>query len=459
VANVAKALGGSLYWAGNVHNSTRMASSALLRTSRLLNAGVPTSPPLLVAHKNAAAPLSAVLLQQQRTKSDSLQQIKSGRGGRSSFTGNVVTVFGASGFIGRYVVNRLAKEGNQVIIPYRGDPYEVHRLKVAGDLGQILFVPIDVRNQDSLLKAVRYSNWAINLIGRDWETKNFSFYDIHTDTARNIAKACKETGVDKLIHFSALMASPDPQRCLPKIGGIIKRLLPKSIPQTSASFLLNGSEFLRSKYHGELAVKEEFPEAIIFRPSDVYGHDDRWLRYFCSPWRRSRFGSFPFWKRGEQTIKAPISVHDIATAVMYAFHNKHIYGETFQCAGPHFYRMDAIIDYLLEATNFHTTHKRVDLFLHPHSWILLMYCNYMELLFLNRPQYTWEKFERDSISDALTSDYPTIEATLPQGHKLLTIDKVAPYDVKMCRRAAYFYDKMSIPNPAPPTPFVFPEDD
>ena len=61
------------------------------------------------------------------------------------------------------------------------------------------------------------------------------------------------------------MASPDPQRCLPKIGGIIKRFLPKAIPQSSASFLLNGSEFLRSKYAGELAVREEFPEAIIFR--------------------------------------------------------------------------------------------------------------------------------------------------------------------------------------------------
>ena len=74
-------------------------------------------------------------------------------------------------------------------------------------------------------------------------------------------------------------------------------------------------------------------------------------------------------------------------------------------------------------------------------------------------QYTWEKFERDCISDALSSDYPTIEATLPKGHQLLTIDKTAPYDLKMCRRAAHYYDKMSIPNPAPPAPFVFPDDD
>lgn len=438
-----------------------MASIALLRSGRLFSIGVPASPKLLAAHKNAAAPLATVMQQQQQTrsKSDSLQQIKSGRGGRSSFTGNVVTVFGASGFIGKYVVNRLAKEGNQVIIPYRGDSYEVQHYKVAGDLGQILFVPIDVRNQESLEKAVRYSNWTINLIGREWETKNFTFNDIHCDAARAIAKACKDTGVEKLIHFSSLMASPDPQRCLPKIGGIIKRFLPKAIPQSSASFLLNGSEFLRSKYAGELAVREEFPEAIIFRPSDVIGHDDTYIRYLCSAWRRCYFGTFPYWKKGEQTIKAPISVHDIATAVIHSFRSKHISGETFQCTGPEFYRMDVLIDYLLEATNYHTTHRRVDLFMHPPSWGLLLFCNYMELLFLNRPQYTWEKFERDSISDAVSSDYPTIEATLPKGHQMFTIDKVAPHDLRMCRRAAYFYDKMSIPNPAPPTPFVFAEED
>jgi len=439
-----------------------MASSALLRSGRHLAIGVPAAPSLFaVATKNAVTPLSAAAsLQQQQTRarSDALQQIKSGRGGRSSFTGNVVTVFGASGFIGKYVVNRLAKEGNQVIIPYRGDPYEVHRLKVAGDLGQILFVPIDVRNQESLMKAVKYSNWAINLIGRDWETKNFTFNDVHCDAARAIAKACKDSGVEKFIHFSALMASPDPQRCLPKIGGIIKRFIPKFIPQSSATFLLNGSEFLRSKYRGEIAVKEEFPEAIIFRPSDVIGHEDRYLRYLNSNWRRSFWGYFPYWQKGEKTVKAPVSVHDIATAVMHAFRSKHISGETFQCAGPHFYRMDVLIDYFLEATQYHTTHKRVDLFRHPHSWFLLAFCNYMEMFFLNRPQYTWEKFERDCISDVLVSDYPTMEATLPKGHKMFTIDQTAPYDLHMCRRALYYYDKMSIPNPPPPTPFVFDQD-
>lgn len=67
------------------------------------------------------------------------KQLQRGPGGRSSFSGQVVTVFGAGGFLGRHVVARLARTGAQVVIPFRGDFYEVQKLKTCGDLGQILF--------------------------------------------------------------------------------------------------------------------------------------------------------------------------------------------------------------------------------------------------------------------------------------------------------------------------------
>ena len=66
--------------------------------------------------------------------------IKRGTGGRSSFNGTVCTVFGGGGQLGGCIVNKLGKVGSQVIIPYRGDPYQVRDLKLCGDLGQILFL-------------------------------------------------------------------------------------------------------------------------------------------------------------------------------------------------------------------------------------------------------------------------------------------------------------------------------
>lgn len=69
-----------------------------------------------------------------------IKKLRRGPGGRSSFNGLTVTVFGATGLLARGVVNALAKTGSQVIVPYRSDPYKLKDLKLAGDLGQVLFV-------------------------------------------------------------------------------------------------------------------------------------------------------------------------------------------------------------------------------------------------------------------------------------------------------------------------------
>lgn len=130
------------------------------------------------------------------------------------------------------------------------------RLRLCGDLGQVLFLPYNLKDEETLDKAVRYSNVVVNLVGRDWETKNFKFDDVHVKGARAIARAAKKAGVERLIHFSALNASENPP----------------------TSVLPKGSQFLVSKYRGEEAVLEEFPEATIFRPADIYGQEDRFLR-------------------------------------------------------------------------------------------------------------------------------------------------------------------------------------
>lgn len=99
----------------------------------------------------------------------------------------------------------------QLILPYRGDHYGALRLKLVGDLGQVLFAPYDLRDEESIKKAVQYSHVVINLVGRDWETKNFTFDDVHVKGARTLARLAKEAGVEKFIHVSALNATSNPQ--------------------------------------------------------------------------------------------------------------------------------------------------------------------------------------------------------------------------------------------------------
>lgn len=114
-----------------------------------------------------------------------------------------------------------------------------------------------MRDSESIEKAVRYSNVVINLVGRDWETKNFKFDDVHVEGARLLARVAKKAGVEKFIHVSALNCAERPEPIFSK----------------------HGSKFLSSKHKGEQAVLEEFPEATIFRPADVYGQEDRFMRF------------------------------------------------------------------------------------------------------------------------------------------------------------------------------------
>ncbi|XP_036311611.1 NADH dehydrogenase [ubiquinone] 1 alpha subcomplex subunit 9, mitochondrial [Pipistrellus kuhlii] len=240
--------------------------------------------------------------------------IPHGRSGRSSVSGVVATVFGATGFLGRYVVNHLGRMGSQVIVPYRCDTYDYMHLRPMGDLGQIIFLEWNARNKDSIRRAVGHSNVVINLIGRDWETTNFDFEDVFVKIPQTIAQVSKEAGIEKFIHISHLNAD-----------------------------IKSTSRYLRNKAVGEKEVRDAFPEATIIKPSDLFGREDRFLNYFAN---MRCFGGVPLVSLGKKTVKQPVFVVDVSKGIVNAVKEPDAKGKTFAFVGPNRYLLFDLVQYI-----------------------------------------------------------------------------------------------------------------
>lgn len=260
--------------------------------------------------------------EQALVKKRSLDQvIHQGPGGRSSISGLNATVFGASGFLGRFVTNNLGRIGSQVVVPYRGDSYDVRFLKVMGDLGQINPLFFSLRDYDSIVKMVKDSNVVYNCIGRDYETRNFSFEDVFVEGPRRIAKACRETGVTRLFHVSQLNASEN-----------------------------SPSAILRAKAAGEKAVLEEFPDATIVRPAAMYGHGDRFFNRIGFLRRMIPLANVDIIvNNGSQKIM-PIAVSNVAEALAKAAKDPNAAGKLYEFVGPKTYTYLEILEHFGEVT-------------------------------------------------------------------------------------------------------------
>ncbi|XP_060932203.1 NADH dehydrogenase [ubiquinone] 1 alpha subcomplex subunit 9, mitochondrial [Limanda limanda] len=241
--------------------------------------------------------------------------IPKGKGGRSSSSGIAATVFGATGFLGRYVVSRLGRMGSQVIIPHRCDQYDLMYFRPMGDLGQILFMEWDPRNKDSIKHALENSNVVINLVGREWETRNYCFEDVFVSIPQQIAKAAREAGITKLVHMSHLNAD-----------------------------IRSQSKYLRNKAVGENAVRDEFPDAIIMKPAEIFGREDRFFNYYAN--MRWFGNAVPLMGMGKKTVKQPVHVVDVAKAIINAVRDPDADGKTFQLVGPNRYLLHDLVEYI-----------------------------------------------------------------------------------------------------------------
>lgn len=227
----------------------------------------------------------------------------------------VVTVFGGSGFIGRYVVQRLAKTGVRVNVAVR----HVERakfLKPMGNVGQITPISCDITDAESVARAVQGADAVVNLVGILYPSGHGHGFDaVHHQAARTIAEAAKAAGARALVQISAIGADAE-----------------------------SDSAYARSKAAGEAAVREVFPEATILRPSIVFGPEDGFFNRFAAMARLSP--ALPL-IGGGHTLFQPVYVGDVADAVLRVLSDPKAQGKTYELGGPKTYSFKALMELML----------------------------------------------------------------------------------------------------------------
>ena len=167
-----------------------------------------------------------------------------------SFKSPNVTIFGGTGFLGRYIVNRLSKLGYIINIVTR-NPNEAIFLKTSGNVGQIKFTKGSFSNLSNFTALFNTSDIIINCVGILNEEGDQTFKKLHTDIPEKLAVLAKKNGVKKFIHISSIGANPE-----------------------------SDSKYSKSKGIAEVKILEVFPEAVILRPSIVFGSEDQFFNLF-----------------------------------------------------------------------------------------------------------------------------------------------------------------------------------
>ena len=223
-------------------------------------------------------------------------------------------VFGGSGFIGRYVVQRLARQDYVVRVVTR-DPEGARPLMTAGLVGQVVPLAADPMNDDALARALEDATVVVNLIGILSERRAGDFARVHGAVPGRIAEGCARYGVERFVHVSAIGGDPD-----------------------------SPSLYARSKAEGEAAVLAAFPRATILRPSIVFGREDAFFNRFAGMARL--LPVLPI--VGGGTRFQPVYVGDVADAVMAALERDDVFGRTYELGGPRVSTFKGLMEEMLE---------------------------------------------------------------------------------------------------------------
>ena len=223
-------------------------------------------------------------------------------------------MLGGSGFVGRHTVRALARDRWRVRAAVRRPDLAGH-LQPMGDVGQIHAVQANLRYPDSVRRAVEGADAVVNLVAVLAKSGPQTFHALHVAGARAAAKAAREAGVKTFVQVSALGADRKAN-----------------------------SRYARSKAAGEAAVLEEFPGAVILRPSLVFGAEDQLFNRFAA---MARFSPALPLIGGGTTKFQPVFVGDIAQAVTRLIDAGIASGHTYEFGGPEVMSFRELIEFTL----------------------------------------------------------------------------------------------------------------
>jgi uncharacterized protein YbjT (DUF2867 family) len=223
-------------------------------------------------------------------------------------------VLGGSGFIGRYIVSRLAARGARVAIGCR-HAEAAKFLKPAGNVGQIATLNIDLGDAERLPAFLAGNEALVNCVGILRESGRQTFELVHHTGPARLARLAREAGVERLVHISALGADSR-----------------------------SSSAYARSKAAGERAVSDAFPTATILRPSVVFGVEDQFFNRFAAMAMISPV--LPLIGGGETRFQ-PVYVDDVAAAALACLDDAATAGRTYELGGPQIYSLRELLELLL----------------------------------------------------------------------------------------------------------------
>jgi uncharacterized protein YbjT (DUF2867 family) len=223
-------------------------------------------------------------------------------------------VLGGSGFIGRYVVRRLAARGDVIAVGCR-NAEQAKFLKPLGDVGQIVPLNISI-GDDTLLSAFLAGNdTLVNCVGILQEKGPQTFDLLHHTGPARLARFAREAGVEHFVHFSAIGADSR-----------------------------SSSVYARTKAAGEQAVRYAFPTVTILRPSVVFGPEDQFFNRFAAVAMFSPI--LPLIGAGETRFQ-PVYVGDVADAVLKCLEDPATAGRLYELGGPKIYTFREVLELLL----------------------------------------------------------------------------------------------------------------